>query len=91
MPGLWKHTGSDLMFTLVVDDFGVRYTKKADVENLVSVLTQAYNCTVDWAGERYIVLTLVSDYGHRLVDISLAGYLAPALQRLHPPHPTSAH
>ena len=24
-PGLWKDTHSDLMFTLVVDDFGVRY------------------------------------------------------------------
>jgi hypothetical protein len=31
-PGLWKHTDSDLMFTLVVDDFGVRYTNKSDVK-----------------------------------------------------------
>jgi hypothetical protein len=27
-PGLWKHLDSDLMFTLVVDDFSVRYTDR---------------------------------------------------------------
>jgi hypothetical protein len=31
-PGLWKDTNSDLMFTLVVDDFGVRYTNRQDIK-----------------------------------------------------------
>jgi hypothetical protein len=26
-PGLWKHDTQDIAFTLVVDDFGIRYTK----------------------------------------------------------------
>jgi hypothetical protein len=30
-PGLWKHLHNDLMFTLVVDNFGIRYTNKQDV------------------------------------------------------------
>ena len=25
-PGLWKHDTRDLFFTLVVDDFGIKYT-----------------------------------------------------------------
>jgi hypothetical protein len=30
-PGLWNHDNSkNLMFTLVVDDFGVKFTKTAD-------------------------------------------------------------
>jgi hypothetical protein len=37
-PGLWKDANSDLMFTLVVDDFGVRYTNQQDVDKLVSTL-----------------------------------------------------
>jgi hypothetical protein len=41
-PGLWKHMDSDLMFTLVVDDFGVRYTNKNDVERLLTVLKKEY-------------------------------------------------
>eukprot|EP00957_Ditylum_brightwellii_P037850 2862750-Ditylum_brightwellii.AAC.1 len=27
-PGLWRHTSRDIRFTLVVDDFGVKYTIK---------------------------------------------------------------
>jgi hypothetical protein len=34
--GLWRRdTNSDLIFTLVVDDFGVRYTNKADATKLM--------------------------------------------------------
>eukprot|EP00957_Ditylum_brightwellii_P082019 6236891-Ditylum_brightwellii.AAC.1 len=29
-PGLWRHTTRDIRFTLVVDDFGVKYTNKED-------------------------------------------------------------
>jgi hypothetical protein len=31
-PGLWKDSHSDLMFTLVVDNFGVCYTSKANID-----------------------------------------------------------
>jgi hypothetical protein len=34
-PGLWRHTTHDIAFTLVVDDFGVKYTKRADAEHLM--------------------------------------------------------
>ena len=27
-PGLWKHTSRPITFTLVVDDFGVKYKKR---------------------------------------------------------------
>jgi hypothetical protein len=50
------------MFTLVVDDFGVRYSSRKDVDKLVSVLRMKYKCTTDWAGERYVGLTIKWDY-----------------------------
>jgi hypothetical protein len=40
--GLWKHRHSDLMFTLVVDDFGIRYTKTSGAEKLMNTLRQIY-------------------------------------------------
>jgi hypothetical protein len=40
------------MFTLVVDDFGMRYTSKSDIDKLLAALKQAYICMTDWAGER---------------------------------------
>ena len=32
MTELWKHISKDIQFTLVVDDFGVKYTKKEDTK-----------------------------------------------------------
>ena len=47
-PGLWRHNNTNLMFTLVVDDFGVRYTDKKDVEHLLSALTECdYKYSID--------------------------------------------
>jgi hypothetical protein len=80
-PGLWKHLDSDLMFSLVVDDFGVRYTDRADVDRLISVLKQAYKLTTDWTGARYIGLTLEWDYKNGHVDVSMPGYIQRALIR----------
>jgi hypothetical protein len=36
--GLWKHNKRPIVFTLVVDDFGVKYTKREDADNLIATL-----------------------------------------------------
>jgi len=87
--GLWRHTTSDLVFALVVDDFGVRYTNKTDVEHLIAALKESgYKCSEDWEGERYVGLTLKWDYEARTCDISMPGYVERALQRFAHPPPT---
>ena len=35
IPGLWKHETRPIVFTLVVDDFGVKYVNKEDAEHLM--------------------------------------------------------
>ena len=37
-PGLWYHDTRPILFTLVVDDFGVKYVNKTDVEHLLESL-----------------------------------------------------
>ena len=37
-PGLWKHSNKPISFTLIVDDFGVKYTRKKDAEELLTLL-----------------------------------------------------
>ena len=32
-PGLWTHTSRDIIFSLVIDDFGVRYTSQTDANH----------------------------------------------------------
>jgi hypothetical protein len=90
-PGRWCHQHSDLMFSLVVDDFGIRYTKRDDVEQLITVLQREYKCTIDWEGNRYAGLTLAWDYSKGTCDISMPGYIQRALQRFKHPTPDKAH
>jgi hypothetical protein len=50
MPGYWQHNWRPISFTLVVDDFGVKYINKDDVEHLMSILKQDYTIDTDWEG-----------------------------------------
>ena len=87
--GLWKHKTRDIKFTLVVDDFGIKYTDRQDAEHLLHTLEEAgYKCSTDWEGSRYIGLTLKWDYENRTCDISMPGYVERALQRFSHPPPT---
>ena len=88
-PGLWTHTTRSIIFSLVVDDFGVKYCQRDDVDHLLGVLSQHYVCTTDWTGTRYCGLTLDWDYNARTCDISMPGYIERALQRFQRTAPTT--
>ena len=45
IPGLWKHQTRPITFTLVVDDFGVKYVGIEHAQHLESVLKQHYAVT----------------------------------------------
>ena len=45
--GLWTHTDTDINFTLVLDDFGIKYRHKKDADHLVSALQEKYEVTQD--------------------------------------------
>ncbi len=68
-PGLWRHATQDLSFTLVVDDFGVKYTDRANAEHLMTMLNKLYKVSEDWEGTRYCGLTLAWDYNLRTCNI----------------------
>ena len=57
-PGLWKHATRPISFTLVVDDFGVKYTNLDDVTHLQAALEKQYEITIDNSGSLYCGLTL---------------------------------
>jgi hypothetical protein len=46
-PSLWYHEARLVTFTLVVDDFGVKYVDKTDVEHLIASIKTTYNLTKD--------------------------------------------
>ena len=80
-PSLWVHRDRPVSFTLVVDDFGVKYTKLADFQHLCDALRDLYEITVDMSGSKYLGMTIDWDYTKKTVDISMPGYLPKALHR----------
>ena len=81
-PGLWRHKERPTQFTLVVDDFGVKYTSKEDAQHLINALKQTYEISEDWNGELYCGITLKWDYIHRNLDTSMTSYIPNLLTKL---------
>ena len=55
------------MFTLVVDNFRVKYLNKENVNHLMNALKETYTVTEDWQGERYVGIHLQWDYAKKKV------------------------
>ena len=51
--GLGNHGRRPISFTLVVDNFGVKYVGEENAQHLVNIVRKHYKCTCSWTGERY--------------------------------------
>ena len=69
VPGLWKHDWRHVQFTLVVDDFGVKYVGKEHALHLKQTIEENYGVTTDWVGARYIVIIIEWDYSNQRVHL----------------------
>ena len=78
-PGLWRHEWQPITFTLVVDDFGVKYVGKEHADHLVASLKTKYKLVEDWDGDLYCGIKLNWDYAVRTLDISMPGYVRQQL------------
>jgi hypothetical protein len=75
-PGLWLHNTWPISFTLVVNDFAVKYVGKQHAEHLRNALLRNYELTTDWKATVYSGMTLKWDYKNRTCDISMPGYVS---------------
>jgi hypothetical protein len=80
--GLFLHKTRDLSFTLVVDDFGIKYTNKDDVNHLIAAVCDKYPLKVDWDAKQYVGIHLQWDYARREVICSMDGYVEQARKEL---------
>jgi hypothetical protein len=64
-PGLWLHKTRPIYFTLVVEDFAVKYVRKQHAEQLWNALLRTYELTTDWTETVYSGMTLKWDYRNR--------------------------
>jgi hypothetical protein len=85
--GLWTHDTHPISFSLVVDDFGVKYVGGEHAEHLMACIKKKYNIFSDWNGTAYSGLTLEWDYKNSTVDLSMPGYIKAALHKYQHPAP----
>ena len=79
--GIWRHQNLPLQFSLVVDDFGIKYECQEDITHLLDALKKIYKISEDWDGNVYCGLNLEWDYYKREVLVSMPNYVTKALQK----------
>lgn len=83
-PQLYKHISRNIQFSLVVDDFGVKYNDKTDADYLIQILQKEYELTIDWVGKLYLGMTIDLDRSNKehTITLSMPGYIQRLLHRL---------
>ncbi len=81
VPGLCKHDTRPIQFTLVVDNFGVKYIGEEHANHLKQALDKHYKLICDWMGTQYIGITLDWNYTNRQVHLSMPNYVMKALKQ----------
>ena len=74
-------------FTLVVDDFGIKFKGDEHSTHLKKTLEQWYGVTVDWTGSKYVGISLRWDYKQRTLETSVPGFVNKALTKYQHPKP----
>jgi hypothetical protein len=96
-PSLWLHRIRPITFSLIVDDFAVKYVVKQHADHIRNALLQSYELTTDWEGKVYSVMSLTWDYKNRTCDISMPGYVSNVISKFqhdspkHPQHTPSKY
>ena len=80
--GLFRHTDKDITFTLVVDDLGIKWSQKADLDHLMTTLEKKYEMKIDMDAKQYVGINLKWDYHQRTLICSMDDYIDTALQEL---------
>jgi hypothetical protein len=50
-PGLWLHKTRQIAFSVIVDDFAVKYVVNHHADHLGDALLRSYELTADWEGK----------------------------------------
>ena len=74
-----KIAGDDwINFTLIVDDFGVKYKSIEDFTHLKDCFSLRYKMKVDMEAKQYVGIDLQWDYTNRTLDCSMDEYVETA-------------
>ena len=58
IPALWKHDTKPILFSVVVDDFGVKYIRKKNADHLIQALQKLSTISINWTGSLFCGITI---------------------------------
>ena len=85
---LWRHVWRPVTFTLVVDDFGIKFTGNTHANHLIQTLKKDYEITTDSQGQLFVGIKLKWDYGRGTLDTHVPYYVPAALKKYQHPTPS---
>ena len=72
-----------MAFSLVVDDFLIKYRKQEDTDHLLAALREKYVITTDTAKiMKYVGITIKYNKVKHIITLSMPDYITKALKRL---------
>ena len=77
--GLWTHDSFPIIFTLVVNNFGVKYPGKEHALHLKSAPEDKYKVTTYWEVKQCIGISLQWDHEKGMIQLSMPGYVRASL------------
>ena len=80
--GLFVHKLQDISFTLVVDNFGIKYTNKDDVNHLIFIMRSKNKFKIDFDAKQYTGIHLKWNYIKRQIICSMDSYVRNAREEL---------
>ena len=80
IPGLWLHGCRPVQFTLVVDNFRVKYVGEDHALHPKTALEEDYTLTTKLEGRRCICITLDRDYKRKQVHLSMPKYVTKPMR-----------
>ena len=87
IPSFFENSLNKVSFTLVVDDFGVKYTGVENLQDLIRVLELRYIIKVDTSGQKYVGIRLAWDYLANTVTLDMPTTVPDAIARFLPKGP----
>ena len=86
--GLWRYIFRPVQFTLVIDNFDVKFVCVEQLQHLVESLKKFYEILLDPTGSKYCGITLEWEYENRTVELSMPNCVPKKLKDFYQPKPS---
>ena len=73
--GIWNHHTRQTLCCLCVDDFGLKYYNKEDIQHLEEALKSQYTAKIDWEEKNFLGFTLAWNFKDGHVTLRMLEYV----------------